>query len=132
MSFIKETHFRLQVGTDAALLQTTSPQDENSADGRSTWQQNHTLSVTPVLDDSTEPSGGTCGEDVALCSEEVKENMDEDDLPTEQTFHGVDHRSKPPPAVLREVDQDGNEIIISDHRTSAGFTFRNTLMFELD
>lgn len=94
--------------------------------------------MTPGADESTEPSGGTSRDEVALCSEEgdtssqARENMDEDDLPTEQVFHSVDHRSKTPPAVLREIDQDGNEIIISDHRTSAGFTFRNTLMFELD
>lgn len=126
------THFCFQIGTDPSLLQ--SSQDENVA-CCSTLQQTHKLSMMPVVDESTELSGGTSTEEVARCSEEggtsseVREDMDEDDLPTEQTFHS----SKPPPAVLlREIDQDGNEIIISDHRTSAGFTFRNTLMFELD
>lgn len=98
--------------------------------------------MTPATGESAETSGGALGDGLALSpeegakgsdkQEEAKENMDEDDLPTEQTFQSPDHGSEPPPAVLREIDQDGNEIIITDHRTSAGFTFRNTLMFELD
>lgn len=135
---LEMTHFCFQVGTVAPLLQPSSSQGEDSAECCSTSAQTHELSMTPGADESTEPSGGTSGEEVALCSEEgdtsseVRENMDEDDLPTEQTFHSVDYCSRAPPAVLREIDQDGNEIIISDHRTSAGFTFSNTLMFELD
>lgn len=126
------THFCFQVGTDAALLQTSWSQDDN-VDCCSTLQQTQKLSVTSVVDESTEVNNkvAPCSEEGGTSSE-VGEDLDEDDLPTEQTFHSGDHRSKSHPAVLREIDQDGNEIIISDHRTSAGFTFRNTLMFELD
>lgn len=125
------THFCFQVETDAALPQTSSSQDENS-DCCHSLQQTYELT-----DESTRPDG-TPGDEVNLSPEEgagsseAMENLDEDDLPTEQTFNSVNHDSKPSPAVLREIDRDGNEIIISDHRTSAGFTFRNTLMFELD
>lgn len=52
-------------------------------------------------------------------------DTDEDDLPTE-------HDNKPPPVVLREIDEDENEKIISDHSTSAGIIFQNTLVYELD
>lgn len=124
------------MGTDAALLHPSSSQNQKNAERCGASLQ------TDELSQSTELSGGTPGKRVALSSEEgaagsdeqqeETENMDEDDLPTEQTFHSAEHSSKPPPAVLREIDRDGNEIITSDHRTSAGFTFRNTLMFELD
>ncbi|XP_071399809.1 protein kintoun [Centroberyx affinis] len=58
------------------------------------------------------------------------EDIDEDDLTTEQTF--PDQDTKPPPALLREIDEDRNEVVISDHSTSAGFIFQNSLLFELD
>ncbi|XP_060788970.1 protein kintoun isoform X2 [Neoarius graeffei] len=36
-------------------------------------------------------------------------------------------------AILREVNpEDGNEVIITDHTTSAAFSFQNSLWFELD
>ncbi|XP_035530673.1 protein kintoun [Morone saxatilis] len=43
-----------------------------------------------------------------------------------------DDSSRPPSGLLREIDKDGNEKVISDHSTSAGFVFQNSLMFELD
>ncbi|KAM9777627.1 protein kintoun [Neosynchiropus ocellatus] len=55
--------------------------------------------------------------------------VDEDDLPSEQIVQTPEFV---PPAVLREVGKDGKETIIYDHSTSAGFTFQNSLMFELD
>lgn len=58
--------------------------------------------------------------------------MDEDDLPAEQLFHNQEPGDEHPPAVLTEIDEDGNETIISDHSTSAGFTFQNSLIYELD
>lgn len=64
--------------------------------------------------------------------EKKEEEMDEDDLPTEQTFQTAERHTKPPPAILREIDKDGNETVISDHSTSVTFTFQNTLMYELD
>lgn len=60
------------------------------------------------------------------------EDADEDDLTAEQIFNGSAHDTKPPPALLREIDADGNETVISDHSTSAGFIFQNSLMYELD
>lgn len=58
--------------------------------------------------------------------------MDEDDLPAEQVLHNQEPGDEAPPAVVTEVDEDGNETIISDHSTSAGFTFQNSLIYELD
>lgn len=74
-----------------------------------------------------------CSEELAAESEKQEEtdNVDEDDLPSEQIFQRHDNH-KPPPVLLREIDKDGNETIISDHSTSAGFTFQNSLMYELD
>ncbi|XP_026164192.1 protein kintoun [Mastacembelus armatus] len=54
-----------------------------------------------------------------------RKDMDEDNLPTE-------YGNKLPPALLREIDKDGNEKIISDHSTSARIIFQNTVMYELD
>lgn len=114
---------------------------QNNLENCSISQQVEELSVMPVTDEAKESSRGGPVNSVTFCSgdgatssdkQEEKENMDEDDLPTEQTFHDADHSNKPPPAILREIDQDGNEIIIRDHSTSAGFNFQNTLMFELD
>ncbi|XP_029900764.1 protein kintoun [Myripristis murdjan] len=59
-----------------------------------------------------------------------EEDIDEDDLMTEQTFPV--HHTSPPPVVLREIDEDRNERVISDHSTSAGFIFQNSLLYELD
>ncbi|XP_029981817.1 protein kintoun [Sphaeramia orbicularis] len=61
-----------------------------------------------------------------------REGIDEDDLTTEQVFPNLIHEDKPPPMLLREVSEDGSEKVISDHSTSAGFTFQNSLLFELD
>ncbi|KAM3594136.1 uncharacterized protein V6R79_002912 [Siganus canaliculatus] len=64
--------------------------------------------------------------------EQAAEKMDEDDLQTEQTFQSLTLTHNNPPPVVREIDEDGNENVISDHSTSAGFNFQNSLMFELD
>lgn len=83
-------------------------------------------------------SGGDPARKLAVCSAEPTlvsvtqlETEDEDDLQTEQIFQTHEH-DKTPPALLREVDTDGNETAISDHSTSAGFIFQNKLMYELD
>lgn len=88
----------------------------------------------PAPHEANKSTGGGSGDRVSLFSSEglaagsakpgEKENADEDDLPTE--------RIKPLPVLLREIDKDGNETVISDHSTSAGFVFLNTLMYELD
>ncbi|TNN80272.1 Protein kintoun [Liparis tanakae] len=56
---------------------------------------------------------------------------DPDEPPEVQILHKPKH-NKPPPVLLREIDKDGNETIISDHSTSAGFIFQNSLIYELD
>lgn len=96
--------------------------------------QSHNKGETSAKDDAVESSRGASGNMVKRSGEQVeeREDIDEDDLPTEQIFHHPERGSKHPPVVLREVDKDGNETIISDHTTSAGFIFQNTLMFELD
>lgn len=63
--------------------------------------------------------------------QEGKDN-DQDDRPAEQVFHHQEPGDQPPPAVLTEIDEDGNQVVISDHSTSAGFTFQNSLLYELD
>ena len=61
-----------------------------------------------------------------------EEDIDEDDIPQEQTFPPPDCNRKPPPTLLRETNEDGEETVISDHSTSAGITFQNSLLYELD
>lgn len=125
--------------TDAAL-HSESDRDassvQNNVENCGISQQLEELSVMPKESSRGGPVNSVtfCSGDGATSSDkqEEKENMDEDDLPTEQTFHDADHSNKPPPATLREIDHDGSEIIIRDHSTSAGFNFQNTLMFELD
>lgn len=58
-------------------------------------------------------------------------DMVEDDPPTGQVLHNQEPGDTPP-AILIEVDEDGEETIIKDHSTSAGFTFQNSLIYELD
>lgn len=81
-----------------------------------------------------EPSGGSLSNKVPeeTPGSPQKQDMDEDNLPAEQDFHKQEPGNEPPPAVLTEIDEDGNETIISDHSTSAGFTFQNSLIYELD
>uniref|UniRef100_A0A4W5ND41 Protein kintoun n=1 Tax=Hucho hucho TaxID=62062 RepID=A0A4W5ND41_9TELE len=54
----------------------------------------------------------------------------EDDLPAEQTFQ--DCHMRPQQALLTEINQDGQEVVISDHTTSAGFVFQNSFIYDLD
>uniref|UniRef100_A0A3Q0T943 Protein kintoun n=1 Tax=Amphilophus citrinellus TaxID=61819 RepID=A0A3Q0T943_AMPCI len=75
-------------------------------------------------------TASTCSEE--LTAKQEREETDEDDLPKEQISPILEDNRKPPPVILREIDEDGNEIVITDHSTSAGFTFQNTLMYELD
>uniref|UniRef100_A0A3Q3M9E3 Protein kintoun n=1 Tax=Labrus bergylta TaxID=56723 RepID=A0A3Q3M9E3_9LABR len=79
--------------------------------------------------------GVSLSEGLSTSSVQQEEKMiiDEDDLPTEEIFPKAEHKvSEPPPVLLRETDEHGNEKVISDHSTSAGFFFENSLMFELD
>lgn len=56
------------------------------------------------------------------------EEMNKDHLNSE---NGTEKASAPP-VLLREVHEDGSQTLISDHSTTAGFSFHNTLLFELD
>lgn len=79
-------------------------------------------------------SGGSSGNEVPEEHPESPQkgnDMDEDDPPTGQVLHNQEPGDTPP-AILIEVDEDGKETIISDHSTSAGFTFQNSLIYELD
>lgn len=60
------------------------------------------------------------------------EDLDEDDLTPEQVFEKPKPKNNLPPVSLREINEDGSERVITDHVTSAGFSFQNSLMFELD
>ncbi|KAM8737594.1 protein kintoun [Acanthopagrus schlegelii] len=131
----KETEKRkdsLKVETDATLSEAESPIPADS--------QSQIKVKDCCMSSGAEHSGNMPDREVNLCSEELAaesekqeetENMDEDDLPMEQIFRRHDNH-KFPPVLLREIDKDGNETIISDHSTSAGFTFQNSLMYELD
>ncbi|XP_034051458.1 protein kintoun [Thalassophryne amazonica] len=66
-----------------------------------------------------------------LVKEVYEEDTDEDDLKTQQHIQ-TPQGANLPPAFLREIDTDGNVKTISDHTTSAGFTFQNTLLYQLD
>ncbi|KAJ0062725.1 hypothetical protein NL108_004358 [Boleophthalmus pectinirostris] len=69
-------------------------------------------------------------EDLPGASETVTaaEEVDEDLLKPERDFENT----SVPPVLLREVKEDGLEQVISDHVTTAGFSFQNSLLFELD
>lgn len=98
---------------------------QKNAENCNTSQKTVESSKMPETDEA-------CGSEERATSSVEQENIDEDDLPTGQMFHIPAKGDKPPPVLLREVDKDGKETIISDHSTSAGFTFQNTLMYELD
>ncbi|XP_047467724.1 protein kintoun [Mugil cephalus] len=89
-----------------------STDDENKRDSD---KQFTLCSADVVTMDSAKPEGRTV----------------EDELTTKRN---PEHKKKKkaPPAILREIDKDGNETVISDHSTSAGFIFQNKLMYELD
>lgn len=87
-------------------------------------------SEMPAAEEATKSSRGDSENGAPPSPEELRGGVDEDDLPTEQIFRPK--KSRTPPALLREIDEDGNETVISDHSTSAGFIFQNSLMFELD
>ncbi|KAK5857443.1 hypothetical protein PBY51_010691 [Eleginops maclovinus] len=89
-------------------------------------------SEMPAAEEANNSSRGGSDNGVSAFPEESRKSMDEDDLPMEQIFRTLGPARKTPTAILREIDEDGNEKVISDHSTSAGFIFQNSLMFELD
>ncbi|XP_038585079.1 protein kintoun [Micropterus salmoides] len=142
-------HGNLKVEKDAAFLHHRSSEESQTVAASSTAANTQcqdsvkdgclsqrTEELAP--DDADKPDRGGPGNGVRLLSEELAEgsvkpgeSVDEDDLPTEQILQNQEH-NKWPPALLWEVDRDGNEKVISDHSTSAGFVFQNSLMYELD
>ncbi|XP_013869840.1 protein kintoun [Austrofundulus limnaeus] len=83
------------------------------------------MTVTDVTNESNR-------RDLSVDALKPKNNVaGEGDLPAEQVLQ-TPEPDRMPSATLREVDADGNETVISDHSTSAGFTFQNKLMYELD
>ncbi|KAM6912249.1 protein kintoun [Xenentodon cancila] len=131
-----------KVATDAALQNHTSSNMSFDA-ATSTKAQEYVKDVciseggvtsrkTSAPDPAGEPA--TCSAELTSDSHKHmdKEDLDEDDLQTEQIFQTPGHDNKPPPALLREINADGTETVISDHSTSAGFNFQNNLMYELD
>nr|XP_046269216.1 protein kintoun [Scatophagus argus]XP_046269217.1 protein kintoun [Scatophagus argus] len=139
----------LRLERDAAFLRRSSEavspippdaQSQNVKDLCISWGTEGS-SETPATNNANKSSRGGSHNSDPLCAEELatgsvkpeqKENVDEDDLPTEQTFHNPEHDNKPPPVLLREIDKDGNEMVIGEHSTSAGFVFQNSLMYELE
>ena len=75
-------------------------------------------------------------EDVSVIPQKMlkeEEGVDEDDLASQQTFpQDWNMKQFVPPAVLRETNEDGQEVVITEHATSAGFSFKNTLLYDLD
>ncbi|XP_034530813.1 protein kintoun [Notolabrus celidotus] len=115
--------------TDAALLQHSSSEDPQTAAAA--------VTSMPATHEPHKSSKVDASQAISFSSEELStgsvETLDEDDLPKEGFLQKPEPRnSKATPALLREIDKDGNEKVISDHSTAAGFTFENTLMFELD
>ncbi|XP_034714440.1 protein kintoun [Etheostoma cragini] len=136
-----------EVETDAAFLRLGSTEESQSSVAANTSSRNSMKDCCPskesgkmpATDEANNSSRGRSGnmatfssEERAIGSEKREEKVSVDDLPTEQISHNPGHGHKPPPVLLREIDKDGNEKIISDHSTSAGFIFQNTLMYELD
>ncbi|CAN9502100.1 unnamed protein product [Ophioblennius macclurei] len=87
-------------------------------------EEDHCTPQAAAIDEvSQQPEGGSCKRrNTASEKQQQIKGRDEDrELPAAATV-----------AWLREVDKDGNETVISNHSTSAGFTFHNSLTFELD
>ncbi|XP_034419078.1 protein kintoun [Cyclopterus lumpus] len=87
---------------------------------------NHKSSEETQTSTAAEPHGQNKMKQVG------RKNTDPDDPPKVQILHKPERDNEPPPVLLREIDKDGNEKIISDHSTSAGFIFQNSLIYELD
>ncbi|XP_051240638.1 protein kintoun [Dicentrarchus labrax] len=85
-----------------------------------------------VTHDANKSSRGGPGNGVTLSSEERATGAVKREE-RERIFQAPEHDdNRPPSGLLREIDKDGNEKVISDHSTSAGFIFQNSLMYELD
>lgn len=113
---------------------------EEASTSESTSKETTKIIQTDIRDDKV-PEGGpessqmfvTNRRDLSAVSlKQKKTDAGEGDQPAEQVLQTPEPDKTPPSAALREIDAEGNETVISDHSTSAGFTFQNTLMYELD
>ncbi|XP_029350295.1 protein kintoun [Echeneis naucrates] len=125
--------------TDAAFLNQTSSEQSHTATFTSSTKattSNHDTAKaccsSQVTETCASAKANKARTDTGTRNQKEREGMDEDDLPTEPILQIPEHDKKPTPAVLREVDKDGNEKVISDHSTSIQITFQNTLIYELD
>ncbi|KAM8917862.1 protein kintoun [Spinachia spinachia] len=115
-----------EVETQAAFLNHRSSEEAQTPTQAEPQSRNNIIdSRVPANEVTEEPATGSV-------EQEKGKNTDHGDLPVVRILHKVEHGDQPPPALLREIDSDGNENIISDHSTSAGFIFQNSLMYELD
>ncbi|XP_049917111.1 protein kintoun [Epinephelus moara] len=134
----ESAHGKEKVETGAAFLQHISSEESQTSVAADTHSQHIKDCCVPQesseMPATVEDNMSSSSEELAMGSvkPEERDDVDEDDLPMEQIFHTTEHDNKPPLVLLREVDKDGNVQIISDHSTSAGFTFQNCLMYELD
>ncbi|CAL8295978.1 unnamed protein product [Arctogadus glacialis] len=62
----------------------------------------------------------------------TEEEEHQEDSPPGQNGSKPVFSREPPQPLLREMDESGQETIISDHATSAGLSFHNSLLYELD
>nr|XP_019966653.1 PREDICTED: protein kintoun [Paralichthys olivaceus] len=119
----------VQVEADVALQSHTSSEELSAM----TTTSGHDI-VEDVSDGTEVSATDKANESGILCTGEQinSDDLDEDDLDTEQIFQTPVHNKQPTPVLLREIDEDGKEKVISDHSTSAGFILHNSLMYELD
>ncbi|GAA6213518.1 protein kintoun [Lates japonicus] len=128
----------VQLEADAALCKHTSSEESHTAAPAVMATSSHDSvedccisqgPEAPAPDEANESGAGVSGSG----KQEERQDVDVDDLLTEQISRTpLRDDDKLPPALLREVDKDGNETVISNHSTSVEFIFQNTLMFELD
>ncbi|KAL6105597.1 dnaaf2 [Pungitius sinensis] len=89
---------------------------------------NHRSSEEPQTPTQAEPPSRSNIKDGCVPAREDTEDPSATGSVEQQEEHG----NQPPPGALREIDNDGNEKIISDHFTTAEFIFQNSLIYELD
>ncbi|KAF7668698.1 hypothetical protein LDENG_00298410 [Lucifuga dentata] len=115
----------------AAQTKSEDTQDENGKVQENVGYSGGNLNKVESDVSSEESHSANRGSKEVALGSGNREDTDEDDLTTEQIFKNSEHENKPL-VLLREIDEDGNEMVISDHSTSAGFIFQNSLMYELD
>ncbi|XP_037551269.1 LOW QUALITY PROTEIN: protein kintoun-like [Nematolebias whitei] len=123
------------MGDDVALKMNFSAEEETTAvDERteaSSKAEHISTSDELIPEEGGEAKGTLASRDLSVVSLKQEEE-DAGEVPEEQVFQTPERDKKPPAATLREIDANGNETVIGDHSTSAGFVFQNKLIYELD